>query len=68
LVAIRQMLMKQAEGTRGTSLAGLAVKVTPTIFLVGLSSDVERTRKAGPGFRVAQIRATLANGIPTQFR
>jgi hypothetical protein len=43
---IRGMLMKQAEDTRGTSLAGLAVKVTPTFFLVGLSSasdaDVQR--------------------------
>ena len=43
---IRGMLMKQAEDTRGTSLAGLAVKVTPTFFLVGLSSasdaDIQR--------------------------
>jgi hypothetical protein len=38
---IRGMLMKQAEDTRGTSLAGLAVKVTPNYFLIGLSSAAE---------------------------
>jgi hypothetical protein len=32
------ILMKQAEQARGAPLAGLVVKVTPTFFLVGLSS------------------------------
>jgi hypothetical protein len=32
------VLMKQAEQTRGVPLAGLAVKVTPGFFLIGLSS------------------------------
>jgi hypothetical protein len=32
------ILMKQAEQTRGTPLAGLAVKVTPGFFLFGLSN------------------------------
>ena len=39
------ILMKQAEQTRGTPLAGLAVKVTSGFFLIGLSSveaDKER--------------------------
>jgi hypothetical protein len=39
------ILMKQAEQTRGTPLAGLAVKVTNGFFLIGLSaveSDVQR--------------------------
>jgi hypothetical protein len=39
------VLMKQAEQTRGVPLAGLAVKVTPGFFLVGLSAlqaDTER--------------------------
>ncbi len=39
------VLMKQAEQTRGVPLAGLAVKVTPGFFLIGLSSieaDVQR--------------------------
>jgi hypothetical protein len=39
------VLMKQAEQTRGVPLAGLAVKVTPGYFLIGLSaleSDVQR--------------------------
>jgi hypothetical protein len=31
--------MKQAEQTRGTPLAGLAVKVTNGFFLIGLSAD-----------------------------
>ena len=30
--------MKQAEQTRGTPLVGLPVKVTPGLFLVGLSA------------------------------
>ena len=33
------ILMKQAESTRGVPLAGLAVKVTPGFYLVGLSSQ-----------------------------
>jgi hypothetical protein len=39
------ILMKQSEQTRGTPLAGLAVKVTNGFFLIGLSSvesDVQR--------------------------
>ena len=32
------VLMKQAEQTRGTPLAGLAVKVTNNFFLIGLSA------------------------------
>jgi len=39
------VLMKQAEQTRGVPLAGLAVKVTPGFFLIGLSSlesDMQR--------------------------
>jgi hypothetical protein len=33
------ILMKQAESTRGVPLAGLAVKVTPGFYLVGLSNQ-----------------------------
>ena len=39
------VLMKQAEQTRGVPLAGLAVKVTPGFFLIGLSAleaDIQR--------------------------
>jgi hypothetical protein len=39
------VLMKQAEQTRGVPLAGLAVRVTPGFFLIGLSSmetDMQR--------------------------
>jgi hypothetical protein len=39
------VLMKQAEQTRGVPLAGLAVKVTPGFFLLGLSAveaDMQR--------------------------
>ena len=32
------ILMKQAESTRGVPLAGLAVKVTPGFYLIGLSN------------------------------
>jgi hypothetical protein len=39
------VLMKQGESTRGVALAGLAVKVTTNVFLIGLSSadaDMQR--------------------------
>ena len=45
IAEIRGLLMKQAEQTRGTSLAGLSVKVTTGFFLIGLSSadgDLQR--------------------------
>src|SRR6266446_5355772 len=39
------ILMKQAEQTRGTPLAGLAVKVTPAFYLIGLSNvDADKDR------------------------
>jgi hypothetical protein len=39
------VLMKQAEQTRGTPLAGLAVKVTNNFFLIGLSAvDADQAR------------------------
>jgi hypothetical protein len=39
------ILMKQAEQTRGVPLAGLAVKVTPSFYLVGLSNiDTDKER------------------------
>jgi hypothetical protein len=39
------VLMKQAEQTRGTPLAGLAVKVTNNFFLIGLSAvESDQTR------------------------
>ena len=39
------LLMKQAEQTRGAPLAGLAVKVTPGFYLIGLSNlDADKER------------------------
>jgi hypothetical protein len=39
------ILMKQAEQTRGVPLAGLAVKVTPGFYLIGLSNiDADKER------------------------
>jgi hypothetical protein len=39
------ILMKQAESTRGVPLAGLAVKVTPGFYLIGLSNlDQDKDR------------------------
>jgi hypothetical protein len=65
------VLMKQNEQTRGTPLAGLAVKVTEGFFLIGLSNvDADRQRnimllKERPWFDVPvvfsnQRRAILA--------
>jgi hypothetical protein len=59
------MLMKQAEQARGAQLAGLAVKVTPTFYLIGLSSaegEVQRNiqlLKERPWF---DIPVTYTNG------
>jgi hypothetical protein len=59
------ILMKQAEQARGAPLAGLVVKVTPTFFLVGLSSgeaEVQRNialLKERPWF---DIPVVYANG------
>ena len=39
------MISKQAEQTRGVPLAGLAVKVTPGFYLIGLSNvDADKDR------------------------
>jgi hypothetical protein len=39
------ILMKQAESTRGVPLAGLAVKVTPGFYMIGLSNlDADKAR------------------------
>src|SRR5262245_44681909 len=39
------ILMKQAESTRGVPLAGLAVKVTPGFYMIGLSNrDADKER------------------------
>jgi hypothetical protein len=71
------VLMKQSEQTRGVPLAGLAVKVTPGYFLIGLSSletDVQRNLqllKERPWFDIPIVynnnrRAILAmeKGVP----
>jgi hypothetical protein len=39
------VLMKQEESARGAPLQGLVVKVTPTFFLVGLSSGEGETKQ-----------------------
>jgi hypothetical protein len=39
------ILMKQAEQTRGVPLAGLAIKVTPGFYMIGLSNvDADKDR------------------------
>jgi hypothetical protein len=71
------VLMKQAEQTRGVALGGLAVKVTPGYFLIGLSaleSDMQRNLqllKERPWFDIPVVynnnrRAILAieKGVP----
>jgi hypothetical protein len=45
ILSVPGVLMKQAEAKRGAPLAGLAVKVTPGFFLIGLSAveaDMQR--------------------------
>ena len=42
---VPSILMKQAEQARGAPLAGLVVRVTPTFFLVGLSSGEDEVKR-----------------------
>jgi len=59
------ILMKQAEQTRGVPLAGIAVKVTDNVFLIGLSSvksDVERNTQLLKERTWFDIPIVYANG------
>jgi hypothetical protein len=59
------ILMKQAEQTRGVPLAGIAVKVTDNVFLIGLSSvesDVERNTQLLKERAWFDIPIVYANG------
>jgi len=45
ITSVPGILMKQSESTRGAALAGLAVKVTPGFYLIGLSNgEAEKER------------------------
>jgi len=63
------ILMKQAEQARGTPLAGLVVKVTPTFFLVGLSTgegEIQRNvalLKERPWFDIPIVYANNRRAI-----
>jgi hypothetical protein len=63
------ILMKQAEQTRGVPLAGIAVKVTENVFLIGLSSvdsDVQRNTqllKDRPWFDIPIVYANGSRAI-----
>jgi hypothetical protein len=59
------ILMKQAEQTRGVPLAGIAVKVTNNVFLIGLSSvdsDVQRNTQLLKERTWFDIPIVYANG------
>ena len=59
------ILMKQAEQTRGVPLAGIAVKVTDNVFLIGLSSvesDIERNTQLLKERTWFDIPIVYANG------
>ena len=63
------ILMKEAEQTRGVPLAGIAVKVTDNVFLIGLSSvesDVQRNTqllKERPWFDIPIVYANGSRAI-----
>jgi hypothetical protein len=57
--------MKQAEQARGTELAGRAIKVTNTFFLIGLSAvdtDVQRNEQLLKDRSWFDIPIVYANG------
>ena len=59
------ILMKQAAATRGTPLSGSAIKVTPNIFLLGLSvleSDAQRNLELLKERSLVEIPVGYSNG------
>ena len=63
--SVHGVLMKQAAATRGTPLSGSAIRVTPNIFLLGLSvleSDAQRNFELLKERSLVEIPVGYSNG------
>jgi len=59
---VSNIVMKQADGSRGSALAGLSIKVAPGMFLFGLSADKDDARH-----NVEALRTLPRLDIPLTF-
>jgi hypothetical protein len=62
IAGIGNIVMKQADGSRGSALAGLSIKVAPGVFLFGLSADKDDARH-----NAEALRALSRLDIPVNF-
>jgi hypothetical protein len=65
IAAVGNIVMKQADGSRGSALAGLSIKVAPGVFLFGLSADKDDARHNAEALRALSrldIPVTFADG------
>jgi len=62
---VSNIVMKQADGSRGSALAGLWIKVAPGVFLFGLSADKDDARHNAEALRTLSrldVPLTFADG------
>jgi hypothetical protein len=65
IAEVGNIVMKQADGNRGSALAGLSIKVAPGVFLFGLSADKDDARHNAEALRSLSrldIPVTFADG------
>jgi len=65
IAGVGNIVMKQADGSRGSALAGLSIKVAPGVFLFGLSADKDDARHSAEALRTLSrldIPVTFADG------
>jgi hypothetical protein len=62
IAGVGNIVMKQADGNRGSALAGLSIKVAPGVFLFGLSADKDDARH-----NAEALRALSRLDIPVNF-
>jgi hypothetical protein len=62
IAGVGNIVMKQADGSRGSALAGLWIKVAPGVFLFGLSADKDDARH-----NAEALRALSRLDIPVTF-
>jgi hypothetical protein len=62
IAGVGNIVMKQADGSRGSALAGLSIKVAPGVFLFGLSADKDDARH-----NAEALRALSRLDIPVTF-
>jgi hypothetical protein len=65
IAGVGNIVMKQADGKRGSALAGLSIKVAPGVFLFGLSADKDDARHNAEALRALSrldIPVTFADG------